>query len=87
MGELEECMPNDDESYFNEPILTRRGFIWTDKEGNDYKLSDISSYYLNNIISFLKRKEISEARNTIKFLEKEIKHRSKESHAKVVCRC
>ena len=74
-----------EEREFSEPLLSRRGFCWTDKEGNEHKLKDIDDYYLNNIINFLKRKENEEFTNTIKFLEKEAKRRAKEAHAKVIC--
>jgi hypothetical protein len=61
--------------YFQEPVLTRRRFVWTDKEGNRHKLADIDDYYLNNIIDFLRHKNIEEAEETIRFLEKEAKRR------------
>ena len=35
---------------------TRKTFMWKDKEGNKHKLKDIDDGYLQNIISFLRRK-------------------------------
>lgn len=35
---------------------TRKTFVWTDINGNKHKLADIDNYYLQNIISFLRRK-------------------------------
>lgn len=77
-SEMEDCFPSED-YYFDEYALTRKRFLWTDREGNKHKLSDISDYYLNNIISFLKQKGDSMFDTTIKFLEKEAKRRSKET--------
>jgi len=79
MGELADMLPNDEEYYFDEPILSRRGFVWIDKDGNEHKLSSINNYYLNNIINFLKQKDNSIFEGTIKFLEKEAMRRSKET--------
>jgi len=78
--------PDGEMAFFYDPALTRREFVWTDKEGNKHKLSAIDDYYLNNIINFLKRKGIDIFEDTIRFLEKELKRRDKERpDAKVIC--
>ena len=68
-----------EEPEFREPILQRRRFVWTDKDGNDHKLKDIDNYYLMNIINFLTRKDNEELTRTIAFLKKEVEKRKKES--------
>ena len=62
--------------------LSRGTFVWRDKEGNRYLLSDIDDVYLRNIINFLKRGEghvayeSTERRKVvIEFLEKELRVR------------
>jgi hypothetical protein len=65
---------------FPEPALTRKGFVWTDREGNEHRLSDIDDRYLGNIISYLERRTaegLSGAEQTIAFLKKEVKLRLK----------
>ena len=56
----------------------RETFVWTDREGNKHKLSDVDNVYLQNIISFLRRRlplmEVLSAvywSEVVVFLEKE----------------
>jgi hypothetical protein len=59
--------------------LTRKGFVWTDREGNKHKLQDIDDRYLGNLINFLKRKDDDMFGAIIGFLAKEAERRSKEA--------
>lgn len=64
----------------------RETFVWTDKEGNKHKLRDIDDRYLQNIISYLRRKlkslDIHSSAywsEVIVFLEKEQRIRREEN--------
>jgi len=73
-----EDMDSEREYGFEEPLLTRRGFIWVDIDGDEHRLSDIDDRYLGNIIGYLKRKTLEGlegAERTIKFLERESRRR------------
>ncbi len=75
-----------DEEY-DAPIFTgnRKTFTWADRQGDKHKLKDIDDHYLQNIVSFLRRKLVcmDALRATywsevIVFLTKEQRIRSKE---------